>query len=295
MVLRGAPAVYAEIDRVLTIKYLRSTEEYVSCPNKRCSNIGFIKNDMLCCPDNFECGECGMSWRLPGQKRQTSTSNPVFKFISSIFHMVMDKLYNNNTYSDLYKVLFAQMCPSCKVMIIRAEGCKFMECGKCKFQFCWLCLSEFYTEYHYYYSLCPLRIVPIYGVVVLCTLFLILKLCFSYPLLGEYALNLFLMMVTQIYSSALTLMSIASAKQFVKARSTAVSYHESKQKRQVAYFLLGGVTLLTLLLNYVLVRMIADLPSKVFNSIPIHVGISIVSYGYHYFFPSNPAPVAQDQ
>ena len=211
--------------------------------------------------------------------------------------MLMDKIYNNNTYSDLYKVLFAQMCPSCKVMIIRAEGCKFMECGKCKFQFCWLCLSEFYTEYHYYYSLCPLRIVPIYGVVALCTLFLTFKLCFSYPILGEYALNLCLMMATQIYSSALTLMSIASAKQFLKARnSAALSDHESKQKKQVGYFLLGGVTLLTLLLNYVLVRMIPDFPSKVFNSIPIHVGISIVSYGYHYLFPSNPAaPVALDQ
>ena len=76
----------------------------------------------------------------------------------------------------------------------------------------------------------------------------------------------------------------------MKAKSAALSEYESKQKKQVAYFLLGGVILLTLLLNYVLARMIADFPSKVFNSIPIHVGISIVSYGYHYFFPSNPAP-----
>ena len=62
---------------------------------------------MLCCAENYECGECGMSWRLPGQKRQVTETNAVVKFISSISNMILDKLYNNNTYSDLYKVLFA--------------------------------------------------------------------------------------------------------------------------------------------------------------------------------------------
>lgn len=96
----------------------------------------------------------------------------------------MDKVFNNNTYSDLYKVLFTQMCPSCKIMIVRGEGCKFMECANCKFQFCWLCLSEFYTEFHYYYSLCPFRVVPIYGLVILSTVFLAVKLCYAFPSIG---------------------------------------------------------------------------------------------------------------
>ena len=111
----------------------------------------------------------------------------IFRYVSSIYYTIMDKIYNNNTYSDLYKVLFAQMCPSCKVMIVRSEGCKFMECGKCKFQFCWLCLSEFYTEYHYYYSLCPLRIVPIYGVVAFCLFFFALKMAYSFPTILYYS------------------------------------------------------------------------------------------------------------
>lgn len=68
------------------------------------------------------------------------------------------------------------MCPSCKVMIVRSEGCKFMECAKCQYQFCWLCLSEFYTEYHYYESLCPLRIIPIWGALVLTSLLISIKL-----------------------------------------------------------------------------------------------------------------------
>ena len=68
--LQGSQGIYTEIDRTLAIKYLRNCEEYVSCPNKACANIGFVKPEMLCCSDNFECGECGMSWRLPGQKKQ---------------------------------------------------------------------------------------------------------------------------------------------------------------------------------------------------------------------------------
>lgn len=183
----------------------------------------------------------------------------ISKFVSSIYYMLMDKLYNNNTYSDLYKVLFAQMCPSCKVMIVRSEGCKFMECGKCKFQFCWLCLSEFYTEYHYYYSLCPLRIVPIYGVVALCLFFFALKLCYSFPIIAIYTKYLGYLMVTQLYSSALTIMTVASIKSFLKSRN-ALTYHEKQKNKQVGYFLLGGVILMTLLLFYGVRRFLPELP-----------------------------------
>lgn len=98
----------------------------------------------------------------------------------------LNGIYNNNTYSDLYKVLYAQMCPSCMVMIERSEGCKFMECAKCKYQFCWLCLSEFYTEYHYYESMCPMRIVPIYGTVTLCCLLLFIKSAYSIEIIWKY-------------------------------------------------------------------------------------------------------------
>lgn len=65
-------------------------------------------------------------------------------------------------------------------MIIRTGGCKFMTCTKCKYQFCWYCLDEFYTEYHYHYSDCPFRIVLFYILQTLCLGFLVAKLC-TYP------------------------------------------------------------------------------------------------------------------
>ena len=52
-------------------------------------------------------------------------------------------------FTNLYKSFCSEKCPSCNVMIVRTGGCKFMTCSKCNYQFCWYCLDEFYTEYHY--------------------------------------------------------------------------------------------------------------------------------------------------
>ena len=181
-VLKGNPEVFEAIDRSLTMKIIRANDQYVACVNQKCKSVYYSENleDVKACTDDLECIDCGAKWRLCGQRSKTGV-------LSYLAQKLMEKIYNNNTYSDLYKVLFAQQCPSCHVMIVRSEGCKFMECGKCKFQFCWLCLSEFYTEYHYYYSSCPMRIVPIYGVVIFCMMFLLLKICFAFPTLGYYA------------------------------------------------------------------------------------------------------------
>ena len=52
------PEMFLEIDEALTLKVLRSSDEYVSCPNKACKNFGFMRPEMLCCPDDFTCGGC---------------------------------------------------------------------------------------------------------------------------------------------------------------------------------------------------------------------------------------------
>jgi len=114
-------------------------------------------------------------------------------------------------------------------------------------------------------------------------------------MIGEYLLYVCYLMFTQLYSSALTIMSIASVKQFLKARKTEI-HNERQKKKQVGYFLLGGVVFLALLLVFTLERALPEFPSKVFNSIPVHVGITVMSYVYHYFFPSpNPEPDQANQ
>lgn len=96
-------------------------------------------------------------------------------------------------------------------MIVKLGGCKFMECAKCRFQFCWLCLSEFYTQYHYYESLCPLRVVPIYSMIAIVLFIIDLKLMFMFPsvyylhVMTVSNLLLFLLVVMMTFSLIMTL------------------------------------------------------------------------------------------
>ena len=74
-------------------------------------------------------------------------------------------------------MFFTESCPSCKVSIVRTGGCKFMECSKCKYQFCWYCLDAFYTEYHFNETNCPFRYCFLHSIQVCCLLLLLAKIC----------------------------------------------------------------------------------------------------------------------
>ena len=136
---------------------MAESNDYVSCPNSKCKNIGFLSKQE--CTGYLECNDCQTQWKSEFKKPT-----------------VLDYFYNSNTFSNLYMTLYAQPCPNCKVMIIRTEGCKFMKCSRCQYKFCWLCLSEFYTEYHQYQTMCPLRVIPIKLILIILQFFLLAKL-----------------------------------------------------------------------------------------------------------------------
>ena len=101
-------------------------------------------------------------------------------------------------FSNLYKLFAAEACPKCKVSIVRTGGCKFMECTKCKYQFCWYCLDEFYTEYHYNLTDCPFRYCFFHTIEVFALVLLVLKMA----VMSTWFLN-------SIYLVALTLKTVA--------------------------------------------------------------------------------------
>jgi len=88
----------------------------------------------------------------------------------------------------LYKLICSVPCPACKINIVREEGCKFMECGKCGYQFCWYCLDEFYTVYHYEVTNCPFRYCLLHSIEVAGFLILLVKLMLTSPFVNDLLL-----------------------------------------------------------------------------------------------------------
>ena len=80
-------------------------------------------------------------------------------------------------FSNLFKIFTAETCPGCNVSIVRTGGCKYMKCVKCNYEFCWYCLDEFYSAWHYYNTTnCPFRYGFFHGIEAGCAVLLLIKM-----------------------------------------------------------------------------------------------------------------------
>ena len=50
--------------------------------------------------------------------------------------------------NNFRKVMIASPCPNCGVMVQKSGGCTHMVCGKCRFEFCWICMGHFVGYRH---------------------------------------------------------------------------------------------------------------------------------------------------
>eukprot|EP00743_Colponemidia_sp_Colp-15_P000142 GILK01000164.1.p1 GENE.GILK01000164.1~~GILK01000164.1.p1 ORF type:complete len:492 (-),score=63.48 GILK01000164.1:91-1485(-) len=51
-------------------------------------------------------------------------------------------------YNEWAKGKDVQMCPRCRVRVLKDEGCNHMTCSRCGYQWCWLCRSK-YSRLHF--------------------------------------------------------------------------------------------------------------------------------------------------
>ena len=149
----------------------------MECPNGDCKSFGFFAGqeegetfNEISCDSPFECTGCGFVWCTAAQKRARLS-------VFSLHYWKDFELAELPIFTALYKSFCSESCPNCAVMIVRTGGCKFMTCSKCQYQFCWYCLDEFYTEYHYHFSDCPFRMIVFYSLQALCLVYLVLKMC----------------------------------------------------------------------------------------------------------------------
>jgi hypothetical protein len=171
------------------------------------------------CGEAFECPTCESKWHTQAQLHAK------LSFFSLAYLQTLD-FRKLTLFSNAYKLFNAEMCPGCKVSIVRTGGCKFMECAKCKYQFCWYCLDEFYTEYHYNTTDCPFRYCLLHSVEVAGIILLLVKLLVISP----SVLNLFMLFLS-ILKACLVLVAFLAQIYFIKQQIATVDKSKRKHDR----------------------------------------------------------------
>ena len=163
----------------------QSFEQFIACPNSECSAFSFFHDERygddyyeVTCSEPFQCTACSFKWRT---KAQLDASVPLF----SLAYLRQFDWHKYTLFGYLYKLCCSVECPSCKINIVREQGCKFMECSKCKYQFCWYCLDEFYTQYHYDISNCPFRYCFLHSIEVFCGIIVFVKALLLFKILSN--------------------------------------------------------------------------------------------------------------
>ena len=114
--------------------------------------------------------KCRTRWNDPLQPKDCRMT------ISQLNEVVIERfqLFANN----LRKLLMAEPCPKCGVMINKTGGCVHIMCTKCKHEFCWLCLGDYYGYAHKpgMQKYCVLAGFATFSLLLLITVIFILKL-----------------------------------------------------------------------------------------------------------------------
>ena len=160
----------AQLDKVLFDILTPNWRSLFKCPRQGCDFVGFA-NPNRRWAQQLECDKWHYSWT-------EASLEPLW---SKLKKWCCSWNFNISLFNELQKVWRAQACPGCGIWIIKNEGCKHMVWQKCKHEFCWLWLDDYYAYNHKYKLFCPFRWVIKIIMYLYCILFTInLQLVISF-------------------------------------------------------------------------------------------------------------------
>ncbi|KAK7101775.1 potential E3 ubiquitin-protein ligase ariadne-2-like [Littorina saxatilis] len=112
------------------------------CPGPNCSVIIHAKEprakkvECSVCKSTF-CFRCGIEYHAP------TDCDVIKKWLTKCA---------DDSETANYISAHTKDCPSCHVCIEKSAGCNHMQCSKCKFDFCWMCLGDWKSHGSEYYE-----------------------------------------------------------------------------------------------------------------------------------------------
>uniref|UniRef100_A0A1A8RHN2 Ankyrin repeat and IBR domain-containing protein 1 n=1 Tax=Nothobranchius rachovii TaxID=451742 RepID=A0A1A8RHN2_9TELE len=130
------------------------------CPEAGCERAvrlnthgpGTSTVDPLCFPllraPAVDCGKGHLfCWECRGEAHEPCDCDTWKLWLQKVTEMKPEELAGvSEAFEDAANCLWlltnSKACPSCKSPIQKNEGCNHMQCAKCKYDFCWICLEE---------------------------------------------------------------------------------------------------------------------------------------------------------
>jgi ariadne-1 len=132
------PESFRKYKRFQLQAYVDATENILNCTTADCKHFIHLKsgtkNDQKLM--NIRC-DCGNYFCLCCKKE---AHRPLVCKLYGKWKVELSD--TNDELNELWKMKNTKKCPKCKTDIEKNQGCMHMNCRKCKFEFCWICLGD---------------------------------------------------------------------------------------------------------------------------------------------------------
>lgn len=129
------PEVAKTYDKCLASVFVSTNPDLRNCPNEKCNKIMTISAIRQGLVAECTCG-ARICWLCKEAAHDPCSCENKAKWEEADINKVSDGVVN----------VVAKHCPKCNTIIQKDKGCNHITCGRCRHQFCWMCLADWKTH-----------------------------------------------------------------------------------------------------------------------------------------------------